>query len=84
MTMFIRPDPLPSGEAIFEPLADGSLRVRNSMRLHSYPGRSTERLEHWALAALIACFSRAEMAITGRWGKCFRVHHTPDWLLADD
>ncbi len=50
MTMY-RPDPLPWGEAIFEPRADGSLRVRNATRLDAFPGRSTERLEHWAVAA---------------------------------
>jgi hypothetical protein len=61
------PDPLPWGEAIFEPHADGSLRVLNMTPFDPFSGRSTERLEHRALAAPIACFSRAEMAITGRW-----------------
>jgi hypothetical protein len=49
MTMLIAPDPLPWGEPILHPLADGGLRIRGSIR-------STERLEHWAAAARIACF----------------------------
>jgi feruloyl-CoA synthase len=44
----MRPVPLPWGNAIFESSPDGSLRVRNPTPLGPYPGRSTERLQHWA------------------------------------
>jgi feruloyl-CoA synthase len=39
---------LPWKNAIFEPSPDGSLRVRNSTPLGPYPGRLTDRLQHWA------------------------------------
>jgi feruloyl-CoA synthase len=76
MTMFIRPDPLPWGEALFEPLADGSLRVRNSTRLDPYPGRSTERLEHWAVAAPDRVF------LAGRDGDGWRTVTYREALIA--
>jgi feruloyl-CoA synthase len=44
----MQPVALPWDNAIFEPSADGSLRVRNLTPLGPYPGRLTDRLRHWA------------------------------------
>ena len=51
MEMTMRPVALPWKNVMFESFADGSLRVRNSIRLGPYPGRLTERLRHWAAVA---------------------------------
>jgi feruloyl-CoA synthase len=39
------------GSARFESFPDGSLRVRHPMELGAYPGRFTDRLQHWATVA---------------------------------
>jgi feruloyl-CoA synthase len=49
--MGIRPVPMYLGDASFEPRQDGSLLVRRPEPLGPYPGRLTERLEHWAAVA---------------------------------
>jgi hypothetical protein len=49
--MAMQPVALPWENPIFEPSPDGSLRVRNSTQLGSYPGRLNERLRHWATVA---------------------------------
>src|SRR3981189_1809921 len=51
MKIAMRPVALPWKNVMFEPCADGSLRVRNSTRLDPYPGHLTERLRHWAAVA---------------------------------
>src|SRR5260221_13911877 len=40
--------PVASAEATFASADDGSLIVRDARSLGSYPGRVTERLQHWA------------------------------------
>src|SRR6266403_1429523 len=44
----MQPVALPWDNAIFEPSADGGLRVRNLTPLGPYPARLTDRLRHWA------------------------------------
>src|SRR3982074_2446100 len=51
MKTTMRPVALPWENVIFEPSPDGSLYVRNSTGLGPYPGRFTERLQHWAAVA---------------------------------
>jgi feruloyl-CoA synthase len=50
-TMRVRPIPMYLGGSRFEPLPDGSLIVRPTEPLGRFPGRLTERLEHWAARA---------------------------------
>ena len=49
--MRTRPVRLGSPDVAFERLADGTIHVRPRHALPPFPGRLTERLEHWAAAA---------------------------------
>ena len=51
MKRTMRPVSLPWESVVFEPSPDGSLSVSNSTGLGPYPGRFTERLQHWAAVA---------------------------------